>query len=1159
MSGTVARTTTIRIRTEDADKARRELERLGDDGQRSVKKIEAASNEASPALRGISSAGEGAARALGGLTDGLGGMGRAFAGVTAGASGTAAAFALVGAAAAAAVIAVARAGDEMNGVMARLTSASGSADGAVRVYENLYRLSQQTGVSVAESAGAFSRFAVAAKEIGATNDQVLRLVGGIQKAGIIAGTSTEEANAAVQQLGQALASGVLQGDELRSLLENMPQLARALAQELNVPLGALREMGKEGKLTGEVVLPALLRASEKMGAEFEKMPPTMSRAFDVLGSAMVNFTANLDKALGLSQAIAKAVMAAAGAVNTARRATLPTEREAADDRVDAALRTVAQLEANSASGASMPTGSAARALGMNAAQLATARAELSAALAAQRAIRQQDIELQRADQEDARAKALAAAKERAEREFKQLQESKDKKLKIEKEYQDELKVIQKAEETGAIPSAQAEAARKAALERKMEDLDKLKEKVQEVSNVFAQAELDFQTGLLALSESDIKAGRAIRKTVQTAQETAAKNAEREAEKARERTQKLTDDIVQYSSERFADFFTGTNRGWSGLWESMKKTAIAAMARMAAEALIRPIIQPIVASFIGSGGGTGTGAVGSLLGSLGLGGGQLGSALGLGDLTSGIGGLTGFLNTPLSSSWGPATNAALGGMGGAYGPATLGQVTAAGGGGMFGTFGNLLGGFGAGFGAGSLLNGLVGGNALGGTVGSGLGAAAGAAIGSFFPGVGTLLGGLIGGAGGGLLGGLFGPGKPHHGWNVTLGIGADGKLGIIGTGADKFDNSQVEGQIAQQVATVNAALAQRGITASLVPGLSSLVLGGRNAVAQPGSLAEAGAFNMLRFGAANDNRLGGLLAGRSFDSVDQLTGLADFVTQTLSALEKAPAGDYANALKALNDQYDAAIAKAKEYAIAEGDLTTERDRRVADLAARRDLQAGTLAAGYQVRFLRATGQGQAADLLAFDTAANNERQQLQDQILAMGMKDTEYAAARIIDIERTLAAERLAITQQYAAQTRAAAASMLGALTYGGLSALAPEQKYFAGLTALNQARGALDAGGSLSDYTAVAQQVLPVARDFLGTSERYAGLVADVAGVVASKGGDPAGLAGLLAAQVDGTDALRDTFARYGDQQVAVQTATLSEIRRLASTIEALLARSNAA
>ena len=66
---------------------------------------------------------------------------------------------------------------------------------------------------------------------------------------------------------------MLQGDELRSILEAMPLLAEGLAKELGVSIGELRKLGSEGKLTAERVFPALLRATERLGAELDRAPP----------------------------------------------------------------------------------------------------------------------------------------------------------------------------------------------------------------------------------------------------------------------------------------------------------------------------------------------------------------------------------------------------------------------------------------------------------------------------------------------------------------------------------------------------------------------------------------------------------------------------------------------------------------------------------------------------------------------------------------------------------------------------------------------------------------------------------------------------------------------------------------------------------------------
>ncbi|MGG5823518.1 tape measure protein [Falsiroseomonas sp. HW251] len=352
MSGAAARTIAIRLTADNAEPTRRALEQVGESGERALRRIDAASAKAHPALQGLAAASDGAVRGFANLGVSLGGAERIFAGVASGAGLAATAIAALAAGTVAAGVAVARAGDAATETLARLQAATGSIAAAEAAYGGLYRLSQQTGVAVSESAGAFARFALAAREVGATNDQVLALVRTVQQAGIVAGASTAETSSTVMQLGQALASGKLQGDELRSILENMPTLAEALARQLGVGVGELRKMGEEGRLTADVVLPALLRAGERINAEFDKLPPTMGRAFSALGEAMTRFAADLDRALGLSQAIARAAQAAAAAVDRTRvsvglgtpEETARAGRAAAEQRLANADRQSAEIE-----------------------------------------------------------------------------------------------------------------------------------------------------------------------------------------------------------------------------------------------------------------------------------------------------------------------------------------------------------------------------------------------------------------------------------------------------------------------------------------------------------------------------------------------------------------------------------------------------------------------------------------------------------------------------------------------------------------------------------------------------------------------------------------------------------------------------------------------
>jgi tape measure domain-containing protein len=212
------RRVSVRLSLDDAARVKAELREVGETGQRSLARIQDGAERASRGLELLDAAVRGIQ----------------VAGLAAG------------------IRALVVAGDALTQSMGRLQIAVGNVERAAEVYDALYRDALQTGVAVRESVEAFQRFSIAAREIGATSEQVLRLVGGLQRVAIASGAGAGEIQAATLQLAQALASGVLQGDELRSILENLPTLAEALAKELGTSIGQLRKMGEEGKLTADV-------------------------------------------------------------------------------------------------------------------------------------------------------------------------------------------------------------------------------------------------------------------------------------------------------------------------------------------------------------------------------------------------------------------------------------------------------------------------------------------------------------------------------------------------------------------------------------------------------------------------------------------------------------------------------------------------------------------------------------------------------------------------------------------------------------------------------------------------------------------------------------------------------------------------------------------
>jgi tape measure domain-containing protein len=490
------RAITLTLSVRDADTVRRELERIGPAGEEAIRRLDAAAQRAAGGqggLRGVQGAAQAAEGAMGNLASRAGLAGQALSGF--GTAGLAAAAGL--GALGVGLSTVARAGDDMVASLGRIRAATGSIEAARDVYDQLFKLSLQTGQAVSDSAGQFARFAIASKEIGATNVQAVKLVETMQKAAIVGGASAQEASATAMQLGQALASGVLQGEELRSILENMPNLASALATQLGVGIGQLRQMGSEGKLTADVVMPALLRASEEINRQYEQMPVTMSRAFDQLTVAAGGFAAQLDDALGISQNISKSLQEAARLFNLLRGELPTVASRAADrgqelqDRVDY-LR--GQVARNSNTGPSMsnPTGGYQRRAQIVGAQnagvdlLAQQREELAAAEKELRDHQDDLRSVERDGREDREADRTEAAnrlalnrQQRSARETTELRTKLDKEFAAQQDHQRRVAEINRlvavGPRAGGLSTAEGERLTAAATRERDEALKKLNE------------------------------------------------------------------------------------------------------------------------------------------------------------------------------------------------------------------------------------------------------------------------------------------------------------------------------------------------------------------------------------------------------------------------------------------------------------------------------------------------------------------------------------------------------------------------------------------------------------------------------------------------------------------------------------------------------------
>lgn len=176
---------------------------------------------------------------------------------------------------------------------------------SLMVQKELYRMAIDTRQAYASTATLYASVARNSSELGKSAEDVLGFTEDVSRAMMIGGGSAASQQAALIQLGQALGSGVLRGDELNSIMDQAPRLAKAIAEGMGTTIGQLRVLGKEGKLTAIDVFDAIRKSSEKLKREMGKIPWTVNQAGVRVSNALGNLFSKLEKKTGIVSSIAK--------------------------------------------------------------------------------------------------------------------------------------------------------------------------------------------------------------------------------------------------------------------------------------------------------------------------------------------------------------------------------------------------------------------------------------------------------------------------------------------------------------------------------------------------------------------------------------------------------------------------------------------------------------------------------------------------------------------------------------------------------------------------------------------------------------------------------------------------------------------------------------
>lgn len=193
--------------------------------------------------------------------------------------------------------------DEWNSVNARLKQASQSTDDFSSSQRLLMDISQKTGTAFSDNANLFSRSAASMREFGYSSTEVLQITEAISTGLKLSGANAQESSSVITQFSQALAQGVLRGEEFNAVNESGDRVIRALAAGMGVARKDLKGMADQGKLTIDKVVPALISQLGKLRDEYGELPQTVFSSATKIENAFMQWVGGANEASGATRTL----------------------------------------------------------------------------------------------------------------------------------------------------------------------------------------------------------------------------------------------------------------------------------------------------------------------------------------------------------------------------------------------------------------------------------------------------------------------------------------------------------------------------------------------------------------------------------------------------------------------------------------------------------------------------------------------------------------------------------------------------------------------------------------------------------------------------------------------------------------------------------------
>jgi tape measure domain-containing protein len=198
--------------------------------------------------------------------------------------------------------------NEFQNLQNRLKLVTSSTRELNAVQEELFQISRRTRGGFSETVELYQKLALQSQNLGLKNKELLQITENVNKVIGISGVNSIQASSGILQLSQAFASGRLQGDEFRSISENIPPLLDIFAKELGITRGELKKFGSEGKITSEVIATSLLKETDNINKQFQNIAPTLGSASTRIRNSFLTLVGTFNEVTGVANTLAASLM-----------------------------------------------------------------------------------------------------------------------------------------------------------------------------------------------------------------------------------------------------------------------------------------------------------------------------------------------------------------------------------------------------------------------------------------------------------------------------------------------------------------------------------------------------------------------------------------------------------------------------------------------------------------------------------------------------------------------------------------------------------------------------------------------------------------------------------------------------------------------------------